>query len=71
MHFIWSTMRAGRSGRFGQGSLSTFAVASINYPKGYTVTISGGRVVSAPNSSTLVVSQSGDPATASVTVAPR
>ena len=69
MRFTWSNARAG-GGRFGPGARSFLAVPAINYPHGYRVAVSGCRVVSSPDSPTLVVEQQGHPTTASVVVSP-
>jgi endoglycosylceramidase len=42
------------------------AVPAIQYPGGYSVTVTGGHVVSAPNASTLQVAS--DPAAGTITV---
>jgi endoglycosylceramidase len=55
----YSTLKAAGGGRFGDGAQTTIAVPDIHYPNGYTVDVTGGTVVSAPNASELVVEQDG------------
>jgi endoglycosylceramidase len=68
MQFSYSTQEAGGLGNFPAGSQTTVAVPSLQYPDGYTVTVTGGEVVSAPNASELVIASSSGASTVSVTV---
>ena len=43
----YSTQRADRTGRFPAGSQTSITVPAVQYPDGYKVVVSGGRVVSA------------------------
>jgi len=49
----YSTRRAGRRTRFGAGSASEVVVPRIQYPRGYSVRVSGARVVSPPRARVL------------------
>ena len=51
----YSTARVDGSGDFAAGSLTTVSVPVVAYPTGYRVTVTGGRVVSAPNAPRLVI----------------
>ena len=55
----YSTSKAAGGGNFPAGSRTTIAVPAIHYPDGYTVSVTGGTVVSPPNASELVVQQKG------------
>ena len=55
----YSTSKATGDGRFAAGSRTTIAIPAIHYPDGYTVSVTGGTVVSPPNASELVVRQKG------------
>ncbi|MBI2244425.1 MAG: hypothetical protein HYU55_10955 [Nocardioides sp.] len=52
----WRTARAGGGG-FAAGSRTTLSLPRLVYPDGYRVTVTGGRVVSAPDARVLVVAQ--------------
>ncbi len=71
MSFYWAPERAARTGSFGPGATSLFAVPQIDYPSGYIVEASGVKVLSATNASTLVVRQQGHPPELSVRLTPR
>ena len=62
----YATARAAGAGRFPAGSITTIAVPAIQYPHGYTATVTGGHAVSAPGATVLQVAA--DPGAASVTV---
>lgn len=74
--FTWSTARPSGHGtgtagaRFASGAVTVFATPALVYPHGYTVHVSGGKVVSPAGSPTLAVAQAGSPSTMSVTVSP-
>ena len=55
----YSTSKAAGGGRFRAGSQTTIAVPDIHYPAGYTVSVTGAKVVSPPDASELVVQQKG------------
>ena len=53
--FSYSTAKVDGSGSFAAGSLTTISVPAVEYPNGYTVSVTGGHVVSAPEAPQLVV----------------
>lgn len=55
----WTADRVDGNGAFPAGSVSELAVPSVNYPGGYRVEVTGGRVISAPNAMTLHVASDG------------
>ena len=65
LSFTWSTARAG-GGELAAGALTTFEVPASAYADGYTVTVTGGSVTSAPCAPILTVAA--EPGAASVTV---
>jgi endoglycosylceramidase len=67
----YSTARASGVGRFPAGSQTDIAVPAIQYPAGYSVTVAGGSVMSAPGATTLQVSSSVGALTVTVTVTVR
>jgi len=68
---VWSTKRAGGPGTFPAGSRTTLALPTLVYPKGYRVSVTGGRVVSEPGARTLVVVQRAGTNRVRVLVSPR
>ncbi|BBY57009.1 hypothetical protein MSAR_01450 [Mycolicibacterium sarraceniae] len=70
LDFSYSTAKVHGSGTFDQGSLSTFSVPQVQYPNGYQVTVTGGRVVSASNAAQLVIASDQGATTISVVVSP-
>jgi endoglycosylceramidase len=64
----YSTERADGSGAFASGSQTSVAVPAVQYPGGYEVTVSGGRVVS--TGGILDIASCPGAATVSVTVQP-
>jgi len=66
----YSTKKADGTGSFAAGSKTTIAVPQNNFPKGYTVSVTGGTVVSAPNAPTLQIASDAGAATVKVTVTP-
>jgi endoglycosylceramidase len=64
----YSTEMANGSGEFAAGSQTTISVPSIQYPSGYHVDVTGGHVISAPNTSQLVVASDGSASTVTVSV---
>ncbi|MEK0371380.1 cellulase family glycosylhydrolase [Corynebacterium mastitidis] len=66
----WDAARVDGRGSFAPGAVSEVAVPAANYPAGYTAEVAGGRVVSEPNATRLLVESTGQgPVT--VTVRPR
>ena len=57
--FSYSTAKADGTGSFATGSLTTISVPAVEYPNGYTVSVTGGHVVSAPDARQLVVAADG------------
>lgn len=64
----YSTARADGHGAFPAGSTTSVAVPAIQYPTGYAVTVTGGRVTSAAGASTLQVTSEAGSATVTVMV---
>lgn len=56
--------------RFGPGSCTTVVVPRVQYPTGYKVTVSGGRVESGPSSGVIDVAQAGTTGQVTLTVTP-
>lgn len=54
----WTSTRAS-GGTFPAGSVTELAVPAVNFPKGYTVSVTGGTVISAPNALRLLVASTG------------
>jgi endoglycosylceramidase len=69
-HFSYSTAEADGLGSFPSGSETTISVPSVEFPNGYTVSVTGGEVVSAPNAAELVIASNSGASTVSVTVSP-
>ena len=61
-------MKAAGGGRFPVGSQTTVAMPAIQYPNGYSVSVQGATVVSAPNAPELVLEQGPGTAPIRVTV---
>ncbi len=53
--FSYSTAKVDGSGSFAAGSLTTISVPAVEYPNGYTVSVTGGHVTSDPDAPQLVV----------------
>lgn len=53
--YTYSTQRADGTGNFAAGSETTIATPAVQFPNGYQVTVTGGHVVSAPNTTKLVI----------------
>jgi len=68
--FSYSTAEADGLGNYPAGSHTDISVPSVEFPDGYTVSVTGGEVVSAPNASDLVIASNPGAATVSVTVSP-
>lgn len=66
--FSYSTAEADGSGNFAVGSQSTISVPAVAYPNGYTVTVTGGHVVSAANAPALVIASDTDTGVVQVVV---
>lgn len=54
-NFSYSTEMASGTGNFADGSHTQISVPAVEYPHGYTVTVTGGHVVSAANAPVLVI----------------
>jgi endoglycosylceramidase len=67
--FTYSTAEADGVGSFPTGSETTISVPSVEFPDGYTVSVTGGEVMSAPNAAELVIASNGA-STVTVTVSP-
>lgn len=68
--FSYSTAKVDGAGSFRTGSLTTISVPAIEYPNGYTVSVTGGHVTSAADARQLVVAADGA-STVDVVVTPR
>lgn len=66
----YSTDRVDGSGGFGAGAQTEISVPSIEYPNGYQVNVTGGHVISAPNSPTPVIASNSGADTVNVAVTP-
>lgn len=66
----YTTTRASGLGRFPAGSQTMISTPAVEFPSGYSVTVSGGSVVSAPGAATLVVSSTAGATSITVTVRP-
>ena len=66
--FSYSTAKVDGSGSFAPGSLTTISVPDVEYPTGYTVSVTGGHVVSAPNAPRLAVAADDGATTVDVVV---
>lgn len=69
-HFSYSTATADGSGAFTTGAQTEIAMPITAYPDGYQVSVIGGHVVSAPDSSVLVIAADHGAATVDVVVKP-
>jgi endoglycosylceramidase len=56
------------SGSFATGSLTTISVPAVEYPNGYTVSVTGGHVTSNPDAPQLVVAADDGATTVEVVV---
>ena len=68
--FSYSTAQADGLGNFPAGSETTISVPSVEFPDGYTVSVTGGEVVSAPDAAELIIQSNAGASTISVTVTP-
>ena len=66
--FSYSTEEADGMGSFAAGSHTTISVPAVEFPDGYTVSVTGGEVVSAPNAPELVIASDSGASTVSVVV---
>ena len=66
----YTTARLGAAGTFPAGSETDIATPMTQFPAGYTVTVSGASVTSAPNATTLRVASLPGSTSVSVTVSP-
>jgi endoglycosylceramidase len=67
--FSYSTAEADGLGSFQGGSLTTISVPSVEFPDGYTVSVTGGEV-SSSNATELVIASNSGASTVTVTVSP-
>ena len=70
LQFGYSTEEADGLGSYPAGSQTDISVPSVEFPDGYTVSVTGGEVVSAPNAAELVIASNTGASTVSVTVSP-
>ena len=68
--YSYSTAAVNGSGDFPAGSQTTISVPTVEFPDGYTVSVTGGEVVSAPDATHLVIASNAGASTVSVTVTP-
>lgn len=66
--FSYSTARVDGRGDFAAGSRTVISTPPGQFPNGYTVTVTGGQVVSAPNAAQLVIASDTGATTISITV---
>ncbi len=66
----YSTERAAGEGVFASGAKTEIALPALDYPRGYTATVSGGSVVSRADAHELVVSAAAGAGSVTVRVAP-
>ena len=64
----YSTQQAGSVARFPAGSVTAIAAPTIRFPHGYTVTVTGGHVISAPGATVVLVASDAGATTIRVTV---
>lgn len=69
--FAYSTARADGYGDFAPGSRTTISAPVGRYPKGYDVVVTGGHLVSPPDSPHIVIASDPGATTVGVTVTPR
>ncbi len=70
LQFSYSTKRADGKGDFAAGSVTQVSVGPAAYPGGYTVKVTGGTVVSAPNALKLRIASDAGAQNVTVTVSP-
>jgi endoglycosylceramidase len=68
--FSYSTEEVDGLGDFPAGSHTTISVPSVEFPDGYTVSVTGGDVISTTNAAELVIASNSGATTVSVTVSP-
>jgi endoglycosylceramidase len=68
--FSYSTQEADGLGNFPAGSQTTISVPTVEFPDGYTVAVTGGEVVSAPNATELIIESNSGASTITITVSP-
>jgi endoglycosylceramidase len=68
--FSYSTAEADGLGSFPGGSQTTISVPAVEFPDGYTVSVTGGEVVSAADAPELVIASDNGASTVSVVVTP-
>ncbi|MGH7813552.1 MAG: cellulase family glycosylhydrolase [Candidatus Binataceae bacterium] len=66
----YSTARVDGTGSFPAGAVTEIVTPRRNYPRGYGVTVTGGRIVSAPGAAVLQVAACGSASEVSLTVSP-
>ncbi len=69
-HFSYSTENPDGLANFPAGSQTTISVPSVEFPNGYTVSVTGGEVMSAPNAAELIITSNTGATTVGVTVSP-
>lgn len=65
-----TTKVANPSVRFAAGSPTVISTPAVEFPSGYTVTVSGGQVTSAPNAASLTIASNAGATAITVTVRP-
>ena len=68
--FSYSTAEVDGLCDFPAGSQTTISVPAVEFPDGYTVSVTGGEFVSAPNAAELVIASNSGASTITVTVSP-
>ncbi|MGF2946775.1 cellulase family glycosylhydrolase, partial [Mycobacterium sp. Lab-001] len=68
--FSYSTARVDGLGDFAAGSQTTISVPQVEFPDGYTVAVTGGTVVSAPDAAQLLIDSDAGADTINVVVRP-
>lgn len=70
LNFTYSTAEADGMGNFPAGSQTTISVPAVEFPDGYTVSVTGGEIISAPNAHELVIASHSGASTITVVVTP-
>lgn len=66
--FSYTTEKVDGSGSFDDGSQTVISVPQVEFPNGYTVSVTGGQVVSGTNAASLVIVSDGTAGTVKVVV---
>jgi endoglycosylceramidase len=69
LSFTWSTAPAG-GGSFATGTVTSIVVPALSYPGGYTASVTGGWITSAPCAPILTIAAMPDATTVTVNVQP-